>query len=106
MSDDFLILVDYSGRSIRLTDERWRHILDHPEMVDQRERLEKTLSTPDFVIATFSDEAVLAYHRLYEHTPVTRKFMVVAVKTLLHDAFVVTAFYSSRGKKGNRIWQR
>lgn len=23
---------DYEGRVIRLTDERWRHILDHPEL--------------------------------------------------------------------------
>lgn len=25
-------LTDYQGRTIRLTTERWRHILDHPEL--------------------------------------------------------------------------
>ncbi|MBI5667769.1 MAG: hypothetical protein HZC41_07150 [Chloroflexi bacterium] len=102
---DFEILVDYAGRLIRLTDERWQHILDHAEMVGQRERLVETLLTPDTVISTVKDEAVYVYHRLYETTPVTRKYLIVAVKILAEDAFVITAFYSNRLKKGEVIWQ-
>jgi hypothetical protein len=34
---DFDTLTDYAGKQIRLTDERWSHILEHPEMVEQRE---------------------------------------------------------------------
>lgn len=106
MPDGDKVLQDHQGLAIRLTEERWVHILDHPEMVGQQERLAETLSSPDTVVATAKDETVHAYHRLYESTPVTRKHMVVVVKMIEGDPFVVTAFYSSRVKKGNVLWQR
>lgn len=99
------VITDYQDRSVRLTDERWAHILDHPEMVGQRERLIETLVEPDIVITTVLDETVLAYHRLYEVTPVTRKYLVVIVKSAPEDAFVLTAYYTSRLKKGQIEWQ-
>ncbi|MBZ0279204.1 MAG: hypothetical protein K8L97_00605 [Anaerolineae bacterium] len=105
MNQKDVVLRDYQGRSIRLTGERWEHILVHPEMVEQRNRLEETLTQPDFVIETTKDQTVIAYHRLYPQTPVTRKYMLVLVKLLVDDAFIVTAFYSSRQKKGKIIWQ-
>lgn len=106
MPDDFEIWQDHQGLSIRLTSERWAHILDHPELVGQRERLAETLGSPDLVTATVKDESVRAYHRLYDTTPVTRKYLIVVVKMLKGDSFIVTAFYSSRMKKGNVIWQK
>lgn len=104
MSDD-TILTDYQGRAIRLSAERWQHILEHPEMTDQLARVTETLLAPDFVIATEADAQVLAYHRLYPQTPVTRKYLIVAVKMLADDAFVLTAFFSRRLKKGTIRWQ-
>ena len=104
MSSEDQILVDHQGRPIRLTAERWRHILEHPEMVEQRFRLAETLADPEVVIATEKDSVVHAYHRLYESTPVTRKYMVVAVKILGEDAFILTAYFTSQVKKGSTIW--
>lgn len=104
MSDDFEALTDHQNRVIRLTNERWSHILKHPEMIGQEERLIETLANPEMVIATDKDKTVRAYHRLYDQSPVTRKYMIVAVKFLVEDAFVVTAFYSSRKKKGEVVW--
>ena len=101
---DHEVLTDHEGRAIRLTEERWAHVLDHPEMVDQRERLEETLAEPDMVVATVTDSKVLAYHRLYEATPVTRKYLVVVVKLEPGDAFVLTAYFSSRLKRGQIVW--
>jgi hypothetical protein len=49
---DIIILIDYSGRQIRLTTERYQHILEHPEMLDQLERIRETLSQPDLVVCT------------------------------------------------------
>jgi hypothetical protein len=97
-------LSDYANHQIRLTDERWTHILDHPEMVGQYRRLSETLSEPDIVIATVMDETILTYHRLYEQTPVTRKYLVVVVKMASDDAFILTAYFTSRVKKGQVIW--
>ena len=98
------VLSDYWDRPVRLTAERWAHILDHPEMAGQRERLAETLAGPDIVIATLTDDTVLAYHRLYETTPVTRKYLVVVVKMAQGDAFVLTAYFTSRLKKGQIVW--
>lgn len=106
MSKQPEVFTDYQGRQIRLTDERWQHILAHPEMVEQHDRLVKTLADPDFVVATVKDTSVHTYQRLYESTPVTRKYMTVAVKVLAADAFVLTAFFTSRLKKGEILWQR
>lgn len=101
---DFDLLNDHQGRAVRLTHERWAHILSHPEMADQRPRIEETLASPDVIVATGADASVHAYHRLYEQTPVTRKYLLVAVKILEEDAFVVTAFFTSRLKKGTLLW--
>lgn len=107
MADDYDVLQGHQGRRIRLTAERWAHSLEHLEMVDQRERVLETLETPDIVIATVKDESVHTYHRLYPKTPVTRKYLLVAVKIVSDDdAFVLTAFFSSQLKKGSTLWQR
>lgn len=103
MTDD-RILFDYQERAVRLTKERWQHILGHPEMIDQQTRLIETVAWPDVVIATIKDKTVHAYHRLYEETPVTRKYLVVVVKIESADAFVLTAYFSSRLKKGQMVW--
>ena len=103
--DEALVLEDYQGRPIRLTAERRAHILDHPEMSDQFDRIRATLAQPEFIVATSVDESVRVYHRLFTVTPVTSKYLPVAVKLLEDDAFILTAFFSSRQKKGNVIWQ-
>jgi hypothetical protein len=106
MNEETRVLIDYAGRDIRLTSERWQHILDHPEMGDQEERLAETLREPDTVIATQRDPTVQCYHRLYEDTPVTRKYLMIAVKVLDDDAFVITAHFMSRLKRGTKIWPK
>jgi predicted thioesterase len=100
-----VILTDHKGRAVRLTAERRAHILEHPEMVGQFERVAETLAQPELVVATTVDENVHVYHRYYAVTPVTGKYLQVAVKLLTADAFVLTAFYSSRPKKGAEIWR-
>ena len=88
LADDSEILYDHNEQAIRLTHERWQHILKHPEMVEQYNKVVETLSTSDIVVATLKDESVQTYQRLYESTPVTRKYMTVAVKILENDAFI------------------
>jgi hypothetical protein len=100
------VLYDFQGRAIRLTNERLGHILEHPEMQDQEERITETLLAPHTLIASHHDATVLLYHKLFDHTPVTRKYLVVAVKDLIEDAFVITAFFTDKEKKGMTIWPR
>jgi hypothetical protein len=98
------ILKDRNGREIRLTDERLHHILEHPEMQGQESRITETLLTPNSIIASHHDATVHLYHKWYEETPVTRKYLVVMVKYLEQDAFDITTFFTDKEKKGARIW--
>lgn len=104
MNDNVTILTDHKGLQIRLTAERREHILDHPEMATQLERIAKTIHEPETVVATLADKTVHVYQRYYEITPVTSKFLLVVVKLVEDDAFVLTAFFSRREKKGVVIW--
>ena len=74
-------------------------------MKDQFQRIAETINKPETVISTYADPTVHVYHRYYEITPVTSKFLQVAVKMLEDDAFVLTAFFSRREKKGTTIWK-
>ena len=49
-------LIDYSGNVIRLTDERLAHIKEHPEMVIHTPKISETLTNPDIVVKSRSDE--------------------------------------------------
>ena len=49
-------LKEFEGRSIRLTSERLKHILDHPEMANMTHSIEETLASPEKVIESTSDE--------------------------------------------------
>ncbi len=99
------IFKDYLGRDIRMTEERRAHILEHPEMHGQENRIEETLLHPDSVIENETDSSLQHFQKLYPETPVTRKYLMVAVKYQERDAFIVTSFYRDREKKGKKIWQ-
>jgi hypothetical protein len=98
------VWTDLEGRAIRLTDDRLDHIRRHPAMIGQETRIRETLANPDVVAESRQDPSVRLYHELYEETPVSRKYVLVAVKLLGDDAFVITAFFTDQPKQGTRIW--
>ena len=57
---------DKSGRIIYLTDERWKHILKHPEMSNQLEQIKDTLLHPDKVVKIEHDPDVRFYYKYYK----------------------------------------
>jgi hypothetical protein len=99
-----IVLTDYEGRSIRLTDERWDHIKEHPEMVGLQEAVAETLRQPETVIESPSDPLAKLYYRFYHGTMVGGKYVCVVVKVVAVDAFVVTAYLTDRVKKGASVW--
>jgi hypothetical protein len=46
------------------------------------------------------------YYRHYARSPVGSKHLMVAVKILKEDAFVITAFFTDDVKGGEEIWPR
>ena len=95
---------DFFGLSIRLTDERFAHLLEHPEMHGMETRIAETLSRPSCVIQSVSDEQARLYYRYYLGTPVGDKFLCVVVKVIESDAFVVTAYLTDKPKRGVVLW--
>jgi hypothetical protein len=94
------------GIAIRLTDERRRHILEHPEMVEMEAAIEETLIDPQSVVQSITDTEVHLYYRFYFRTIVGGKFLCVVVKMREAGAFVLTAYLTARIKKGDRIWPK
>jgi len=75
-------------------------------MLGQEAKIHETVADPNVVVESRHDPSVRLYHKLYEQTSVSRKYMLVAVKILADDAFVITAFFTDREKQGTRIWAR
>ena len=102
-----LIVHSRNGVPVRLTEERWQHIVRrHPEMDNQRERVLEALAEPDMIQQGDFGE-VLAV-RFYPETPLTRKFLVVAYQEVSpEDGFILTAYLTSRpSARRVTIWKQ
>ena len=96
---------DVGGWPIRLSDERWGHIVRrHPEMRTERARVLETVSQPHYILE--GDRGTLMAVRLYDRTPLTRKHCVVVYRRIgLSDGFVVTAYFTSSTARWRRaVW--
>jgi len=100
-------LRDIWGNDIRLTQERLAHLLEHPEMKEQEDKLVKTLLEPDVIIQSQSDETVRLFHRLYKGTIVGDKYLCVVVKYPQRgSAFIITTYFTDKIKTGGILWKR
>lgn len=98
-------LRDFEGRLIRLTEERWAHIREHPEMVGMKKTVAETLAAPQIVVRSPADPKAHLYHRYYVGTPVGGKFLCVVVKIQEDDAFVLTAYLTNKVRRGVVLWR-
>ena len=92
-------LKDCFGFSVRMTDERLAHILDHPEMKEMELEIE-------IVRRSRSDAAVRLFYEFYPQTIVRGKWLCVVVKYMTDDAFVVTAYLTDKPKAGKDLWPK
>jgi len=102
-----LIVHSHNGVPVRLTDERWQHVVyRHPDMGTQRERVLETLAEPDMIQE--GDFGTLLAVRLYLETPLTRKYLVVVYReTSSEDGFVLTAYLASQlSARRGTLWKR
>ena len=100
------VLRDYQGLSVRLSDERLAHILEHPEMGGLEAAIEMTLAQPERVVESFSDPDVRLYYRFFAGTAVGDKHLCVIVKQTGRDPFIVTAYLTDKVKRGVLIWPK
>lgn len=87
---------------IRLTDERWSHIIEeHCELAGMKTDVLEAVSHPDFVVLGKLDE-LLACKKYKDN-----KYIVIVYKEEKKDGFIITAFLTSRLKslkKRKQIW--
>jgi hypothetical protein len=90
-----------NGLLIRLTEERWSHIIDeHGELSDLRAEVLRTVSDPERILAG-NDGALLALR-----TMEPGKWLVVVYREVEDDGFVITAFLTRRYRSLDRRIQR
>ncbi len=82
--DIIFIIKDKTNRDIRLPKDRWTHILKHPDMTNQLERIKETLEKPYKIIKLESDQSVCFYFRYYKDF---KQYMMVMVRYLNGEGF-------------------
>lgn len=100
------VIRDCFGRSVRLTDERLSHILEHAELAGMENELERVLGTPTEVRLSGSDDNVKLFYHFYDRTRVGGKWLCVVVKYLPDDAFIITAYLTDTVKAGETLWPK
>ena len=93
-----------SGIPIRLTDERWTHIIEeHCELAGQRIEVLESLENPDRILAGNEGEQ-MAVKEIS-----ARANLVVVYREFEDDGFIITAFITSKAKRLNKreqIWPK
>ncbi len=99
-------LIDYRGVSVRVTNERIAHILEHPEMAGMETSIAEALRNPDLVVRSLSDDAASLYYLRCRDTPVGEKYLCAVVKEGAADSFLLTAYLTDTMKKGDMVWKK
>ncbi len=98
---------DVWGNSISFSSERKEHLLEHPEMRDQLDKVPETLLAPDTVVQSRSESTVRLFHRLYSSVgAIGDKQLCIVVKYTETTAFIITAFFTDKVKRGEVLWKK
>ncbi|MFQ5976405.1 MAG: hypothetical protein ACE5J5_08855 [Candidatus Hydrothermarchaeales archaeon] len=96
-------VVSKLGKRIKLTEAQWAHIKSrHPELADHLENMKATLVDSDFVYHSPKEENH-QYHKKFKKTPVTEKFLLLIVKHLNKEGFVITGFFVSWIRRKDKV---
>jgi len=84
---------------IRLTEERWRHIIErHFDLFNYKEDILEVIEQPEFIYQ--ARRGALIATRSYGR----RGFLRVYYKEQRNDGFIITARFADTLPKGVRIW--
>lgn len=88
-------ITDKTGRKIHLPDKSWTHITrKHPSMTNFLEEIKETLEKPDKIIdSNIFDEKVKYYYKYYKNVKFRNKYLLVVVKYLNGNGFIISAFF-------------
>ena len=100
------VYIDIFGNKVRLTEERWQHIIEREELIEQEKKIEETLAFPESIKRSNYDNEVYLYYKFFPITPVTSKYLVVIAKVTDVDAFILSSFFTDKIKTGETLWQQ
>ena len=85
-------LIDKTRRRVRLTKERWEHILEHKGMENYLEDIKIMIERPEKIVP-HDDASVNDYYKYYKHKKSKNKFLKVVVKYLNGDGYILSAYF-------------
>ncbi len=97
---DTVLSVD--GVSIRLTEERWFHIIEnHDELAGHYDDVLETVSNPDLVLRGYGS-SLIAVRNYGKHL----YLFVIYRQVNRKDGFVITAYYNNKVNRKKAIWNK
>jgi len=91
-----------NGVPIRLTDERWAHIIEeHSELASLQSKIVETVANPTEIFAGNQGE-LLAVREVEPG-----KYLVVVYRESQQDGFIITAFLTRKGhtlRRRQQLW--
>jgi hypothetical protein len=91
-----------NGVPIRLTDERWEHILDsHAELASYRETILDAVENPDYILASRRGAlaaVVVLGRKAFLH--------VFYVEKSRRDGFILSAYLEEEMTKAKIVWRK
>jgi len=88
---------------IRLTDERWTHIVEnHDDMAGHYDTVLQTVEDADFVVKGYGD-AFIALREIRR-----KKYLAVVYRELKEDGFIITAYFTRKIKleREEIVWKK
>jgi len=96
------IVISKHGVPVRLTEERWFHIVEnHDDLAGYYDEVLETVEDPDFILRGYGG-ALVAVKALAR-----RKYLAVVYRELgRKDGFVITAYFTARVSRGLIRWRK
>jgi len=97
------IAYSFNNIPIRLTDERWRHIVEnHEDIAGYYDAVLQTVEDADYIIKGYG-EALIALQKIKRN-----KFLAVVYKEFDDDGFIITAYFTSKLKleREEILWKK
>lgn len=97
------IALSVNNVPIRLTDERWKHIVEnHDDIAGYYDTVLKTVEDADYIIKGYKG----AFIALQEVNKM--KHLAVVYKEFINDGFIITAYFTRKIKLENEVivWKK
>ena len=92
-------VTDKTGRRIRLTKKQWSHILRrHKDMINYQKEIKETLKNPQQILHHPLDKQGRYYFTYIKHKQSQNKYLLVIVKYLNGEGFVITTYFKKNIK--------